>query len=74
MNSNATRSEQVIEGFKKQKLTNSAIHKIHRLIESFEEDRQSDIHWARVGLISLTTLLLFGLSIFAFGMTEVTIS
>jgi hypothetical protein len=64
MESNATRSDQVIEDFKKRKLANSALHKIHRLIESFDEDRKSDIHWARVGLITIATLLLVGLSIF----------
>lgn len=71
MNSNATRSDEVIEDFKKWKLANSALYKIHRLIASFDEDRKSNIHWAKVGLISLSTLLMIGLSVVFFGTTEV---
>ena len=74
MDSNATRSEQVIDDFKKRKAAKSALHKIHRLIKSFDEDHQSNIHWAKVGLIALSILLLVGLSIFFLGTTEVTIS
>jgi hypothetical protein len=66
MDSNAPRSNQVIEDFKKRKAANSALHKIHRLIESFDEDRKSNIHWARVGLIAFSILLLVGLSLFIF--------
>jgi hypothetical protein len=66
MNSNTPRSDQVIEDFKKRKAANSALHKIHQLIKSFDEDRKSDIHWAKVGLITLSILLLIGLSIFLF--------
>ena len=66
MDSNAPRSEQVVEAFKKQKAANSALHKIHRLIESFDEDRKSDIHWAKVGLITFAILLLVALSFFFF--------
>lgn len=74
MDSNATRSEQVIESFKKRKVAHSALHKIHRLIESFDEGRKTDTHWAKVGLITIIILLLLGLSIFFFGTTEVTVS
>jgi hypothetical protein len=73
MDSNTTRSEQVIDDFKKQKLTNSALHKIRRLIKSFDDDRQSDVHWARIGLIILI-FLLAGLSFYFFGTTEIKIS
>ena len=73
MDSNTTRSEEVIEDFKKQKVSNSAWHKIHLLIKSFDDDRKSDVHWAKVGLITLI-LLLAGLSFYFFGTTEIKIS
>ena len=73
MDSNTTRSEDVIEDFKKNKLANSAWHKIHRLIQSFDDERRSDKHWAKVGLIILV-LLVTGLSIYFFGTTEIKIS
>ena len=73
MNSRSTRSEEVVESYKKEKLANSAFHKIHQLIRSFDDDRKSDIRWARLGLITLI-LILTGLSIFFFGTTEIKIS
>jgi hypothetical protein len=73
MDSNTTRSEEVIEGFKKQKVASSAWHKIHLLIKSFDDDHKSDRRWARIGLITLI-LLLCGLLIHFFGTTEIKIS
>jgi hypothetical protein len=74
MDSSAERSDQVIKDFKKQKLASSALRRVHRLIESYDEGRKSDIHWARVGLITLAILLLVSLSIYLFGTTEVKIN
>ena len=73
MDSNTTRSTEVIEDFRKRKLSRSAWYEIHRLIESFDDDRQSDIHWAKIGLITLIVLLISA-SIFFFGMTEIKIA
>lgn len=73
MDSNTKRSEEVIEDFKKHKVASSAWYKIHRLIEGFEENRRSDRHWAKIGLIALA-LMLAGLSVYFFGNTEVKIS
>jgi hypothetical protein len=74
MDSNATRSKQVIKNFKKRKLAKNALNKIQRLIASFDEDRKSNIRWAKVGLIALTILLLLALLVFFFGTTKVTIT
>ena len=73
MDSNTPRSEEVINDFKKRKLANSALLKIRLLIKSFDDDRKSDVHWARVGLITLL-LLLAGLSFYFFGTTVIKIS
>jgi hypothetical protein len=50
------------------------LNKIQRLIASFDEDRKSNIRWAKVGLIALTILLLLALSVFFFDTTKVTIT
>jgi hypothetical protein len=74
MNSNLTRSAKVIEAFKKQALANSTLHKIQKVIVGFDEDRQSDIRWARTGLIIMFFLLLAGLSFYFFGAQKMTIT
>ncbi|MFT5657983.1 MAG: hypothetical protein ACI9KN_001262 [Gammaproteobacteria bacterium] len=73
METNTTHSKQVIDDFKKHKLANSAMHKIHRLIKRFDDDRKSDANWARTGLIALI-IFLIGLSIYFSGTTLVQIS
>jgi hypothetical protein len=57
MKSDFTRSEQVIEAFKRQKLASSVFKQIHRVIEGFEEDEKLDRQIAEVGLVSLSIVV-----------------
>jgi len=50
MAADISRSEQVVEDFKKRKLTISALRRIQNLILGFEKDRQDDARIARIGL------------------------
>jgi hypothetical protein len=60
MSQETSRSEQVIEGYKKHKLATSALARIHELIQSFERDRVADRRLAVIGLLSI--LMLIGIS------------
>jgi len=60
MSQQMSRSEQVIEGFKKHKLAASALARIHELIQSFDRDRVADRRLAVIGLLSI--LVLIGIS------------
>ncbi len=50
------RSEAVIEDYKKRKLASSALHRIRRLIHGFEQDRATDVHMARIGIVIIVLL------------------
>ena len=66
MASDSTRSEQVIADYKQRKLGQSALRRIHELIQGFEEEREFDWRVARIGL--LVMVLLVSLSLyFVFG-------
>ena len=60
MSQETSRSEQVIEGYKKHKLAASALAGIHELIQSFEQERVVDRRLAVIGLLGI--LLLVGIS------------
>jgi len=60
MSQETSRSEQVIEGYKKHKLAASALAHIHELIQSFERDRIADRRLAVIGLLGI--LVLVGIS------------
>jgi hypothetical protein len=62
MSHTPTRSEQVVESFKRRKLAHSAIRRIHELIRSFEDERITDKKHAKIGLVLI--LLLIGISIY----------
>jgi hypothetical protein len=49
----STRSEQVIEAFKRHRLASSVYRKIHRLIEAFEQDEKLDRQFAEIGMVVL---------------------
>jgi len=68
-----SRSEQVVEHFKKHKLAISAIRRIQALILGFEKDRQADALIARVGLVAVILAVAFVIFYFL-GMDSVTIS
>lgn len=56
MTPDTSRSEQVVEAFKKRKLARSALCRIQDLIHGFEQDRVADRRLARIGLV-----IIFGL-------------
>ena len=73
MAGDTTRSEQVIEDFKKRKLAASALRKIHAIINGFEKQREADARIARVGIVCL--LILLGLALYFFlGGERITLS
>ena len=60
MSPDTSRSEQVIEDYKKHKLASSALCRIDDLIRGFEEGRALDLRLAQFGM--LITLGLLGVS------------
>ena len=60
MDTDLTRSEQVIEAFKRHKLASSIFSRIHRIIEGFEKDAKVDKLIAEVGIVIL--LIVTGLT------------
>jgi len=61
MSTEPSRSEQVVEDYKKRKLARSALRRIHDLIEGFEQDRLIDRKLARIGLVVIVLLIVAGL-------------
>jgi hypothetical protein len=62
MSADTSRSEQVIEDYKRHKLARSALRHIQDLIRGFEQGRALDQRLARFGLIII--LALIGTSIY----------
>lgn len=63
MSQQASRSEQIIEGYKEHKLAVSALRRIHDLIQGFEEERASNLRLAAVGLPVM--LVLIGVAVYS---------
>ena len=57
MASQSSRSEEVIEDYKKHKVARSALRHIHELLHSFEQDSLFDKKAARIGLVLLVAVL-----------------
>ena len=57
MSQESSRSEQVVEGYKKHKLAASAFSRINELIQSFERDRVTDRRLALIGLLGILLLI-----------------
>ena len=57
MSSDSSRSEQVVEGYKRHKLASSALREIHRLLQSFEREREGDKRVAVIGIIVVIALI-----------------
>ena len=57
MDSEPSRSEQVVEHYKKHKLVISALRKIQSLILGYEEDREIDARIASIGLVLILMLV-----------------
>jgi hypothetical protein len=60
MSQEFSRSDRVVEGYKKHKLAASALCRIDELIQSFERERVIDRHLAVIGLPGI--LLLIGVA------------
>lgn len=60
MSTESSRSEQVVEDYKKHKLARSALRRIHDLIGGFEQDRLIDRKLARIGLVVIVLLIVAG--------------
>ena len=57
MSRDTSRSEQVVEQYKRHKLAASTRRKIHRMIIGFEQECADDVRYARIGLIILMVLI-----------------
>jgi len=72
MSSTPTRSEEVVNAYKRRKLTISAMRRIQELIQSFEQERATDRRLAVIGLVAI--LLLVGFSLYSMlGSSSVTL-
>ncbi len=58
MNSNSTRSEQVVEDYKKRKVAASALRRIHDIIHGFEREQAQDRRLARLGILAIVLILI----------------
>jgi hypothetical protein len=52
-----SRSERVLEGYRKHKLARSVLRRVQNLIRGFDEDRQLDLRLARFGLVVVLPLI-----------------
>ena len=57
MTDDSTRSEEVMEGYKREKLATSALREIQRLLQDFEQSRAEDRRFAVIGIILLLGLI-----------------
>lgn len=57
MSNDSNRSQQVVEGYKRHKLASSALREIHRLLQSFEQEREDDKRFAVIGIIVFIALI-----------------
>ena len=73
MSIDSSRSEQVVESYKKRKLAISALQKIQDIIRGFDDDRATDARLARVGLVILVVVVALA-AYFYLSMDSITIS
>ena len=57
MSQETSRSEEVVERYKRDKLAASALRKIHDVIAGFEQDRADDARVAKIGIVLLLVLV-----------------
>lgn len=73
MNVDSTRSQAVVDAYKKHKLARSALRRVHDLIGEFDESRAADARLARVGIVII--LALIGAALYLFlGADRITLS
>ena len=64
MDSETTRSEQVIEDYKKRKLAASALRRIHAIIQGFDQERADDRRLAWLGVLTIALILIVAAVVF----------
>ena len=57
MSQESSRSEKVVEDFKKRNLAISAFRKIQEIILGFDEDRAADVRMARIGVVIIVVVV-----------------
>ena len=57
MSNDSSRSEQVVEGYKRHKLASSTLREIHRLLQSFEREREGDKRVAVIGIMVVIAII-----------------
>lgn len=58
MTAESSRSEQVINAYKRHKLSVSALHRVRRMLHGFEQERATDRRLALFGIAVLILLML----------------
>lgn len=64
MDSETSRSEQVIEDYKKRKITASALRRIHEIVQGFEQQRVEDRRLAWFGVVTIALILIVAAVVF----------
>ena len=64
METEISRSEQVIEDYKKRKLAASALRRIHEMINGFEHGRAEDRRLAWFGIFAIALILIAAAAMF----------
>ena len=73
MSHDTSRSDEVVEHYKRDKLAVSALRRIQQLIRDFEQQRVDDARIARIGMTLLMILIAIALFFF-FGNERITLS
>jgi hypothetical protein len=61
MSQDESRSEQVIEAYKRHKLARYALRRARPIVQGFETERAQDLRCARIGIALILLLLLIAL-------------
>lgn len=64
MDSETSRSEQVIEDYKKRKIAASALRRIHEIVQGFEQQRVEDRRLAWFGVVTIALILIVAAVVF----------
>ena len=73
MSTESSRSEQVVDDYKKRKLAISAFRKIQEIIQGFEDSRAADVRMARIGLVMIVVIVVAA-TFYFLNMDSVTLS
>ena len=73
MSTESSRSEQVVEDYKKRKLAINAFRRIREIIRGFDEVRAADTRMARIGLVIIAVVVVVAVYYYS-SMDSVTLS